>query len=55
MMHMCLKQKNDLNLEVIAVTADTYQNEPNKTLNLRSGQKQVVQNPKKKVVFPPKL
>ena len=37
-----------------AVTADTYQTEPNKTLNLRSGPKQVVQNPKKKVVLPPK-
>ena len=48
------KTKNDLNLEVNAVTADTYQIEPNKTLNLRSGPKQVVQNPKKKVVLPPK-
>ena len=47
MMHMCLKQKNDLNLEVTAVTADTYQTEPKKTLNLRSGRKQV-QNPKKR-------
>ena len=46
--------ENDLNLEVTAVTADTYQTEPKKTLNLRSGPKQVVQIPKKKVVFPPK-
>ena len=36
------------------VTTDTYQTEPKKTLNLRSGPKQAVQNPKKKVVFPPK-
>ena len=33
-----------------AVTIDAYQTEPKKTLNLRSGPKQVVQNPKKKVV-----
>ena len=46
--------ENDLNLEVTVVTADTYQTEPKKTLNLRSGPKQVVQNPKKKVVLPPK-
>ena len=31
--------ENDLNLEV---TADIYQTDPNKTLNLRSGPKQVV-------------
>ena len=37
-----------------AVTADTYQTEPKKTLNLRPGLKQVVQNQKKKVVIPPK-
>src|SRR5713226_8785526 len=36
------------------VTIDVYQNEPKKTLNLRSGPKQVVQNPKKKVVVPTK-
>ena len=46
--------KNDLNLEVTVVTTDTCQTEPKKTLNLRSGPKQVVQNPKKKVVLPPK-
>ena len=46
--------ENDLNLEMTAVTADAYQTEPKKTLNLRSGPKQVVQNPKKKVVLPPK-
>ena len=46
--------KNDLNLEVTVVTAGTYQTKPKKTLNLRSSPKQVVQNPKKKVVFPPK-
>ena len=46
--------ENDLNLEVTVVTTDTYQTEPKKTLNLRSGPKQVVQNPKKKVVVPPK-
>ena len=37
--------ENDLNLEV---TTDTYQTEPNKTLNLRLGPKQVVQNLKKR-------
>ena len=36
------------------VTVDTYHIEPKKTLNLRSGPKQAVQNPKKKVVLPPK-
>ena len=46
--------ENDLNLEVTTVTANTYQNEQKKNLNLRSGPKQVVQNPKKKVVLPPK-
>ena len=46
--------ENDLNLEVTIVTADAYQTKPNKTLNLRLGPKQVVQNPKKKVVLPPK-
>ena len=44
--------ENDLNLEVTAVTTDTYQAEPKKNLNLRSGSKQVVQNPNKKVVLP---
>ena len=37
---------------MIAVTADTYQTEPKKTLNLRSGPKQVVQNQKEKVGVP---
>ena len=46
--------KNDLNLEVTTVTADTYQTNPNKNLNLRSGPNQVVQNPKKKIVVPTK-
>ena len=46
--------ENDLDLEVTAVTTNTYQIDPNKTLNLRSGPKQVVQNPRKKVVLPPK-
>ena len=50
MMLICLKQKNDLNFEVTAITADAYQTEPKKTLNLRSGPKQVVQNLKNKVV-----
>ena len=47
----CVWNKNDLNLEV---TVDIYQNDPNKTLNLRSGPKQVVQNPRKKAILPPK-
>ena len=46
--------EDDLNLKMTIVTADVYQNEPKKTLNLRSGPKQVVQNPKKKVVVPTK-
>ena len=46
--------ENDLNLEMTAITIDVNQAEPNKTLNLRSGPKQVVQNPKKKVVVPTK-
>ena len=43
--------ENDLNLEV---TTDIYQYDPKKTLNLISGPKQVVQNPKKKAIPPPK-
>ena len=43
--------ENDLKLEV---TANIYQSDPKKTLNLISGPKQVVQNLKKKVVLPPK-
>ena len=46
--------KDDLNLKMTTVTANIYQNEPKKTLNLRSGPKQLVQNPKKKVVVPTK-
>ena len=42
--------ENDLNLEV---NADIYQFDPKKTLNLRLGPKQVVQNPRKKVILPP--
>ena len=34
--------ENDLNLEVTTVTTDTYPTKPIKTLNLRSGPKQVV-------------
>ena len=36
------------------ITVDAHQTEPKKTLNLRSGPKHVVQNPKKKVVVPTK-
>ena len=43
--------EDDLNL---GVTTDIYQSEPKKTLNLRSGPKQVTQNPRKKVVLPSK-
>ena len=43
--------ENDLNIEVIA---DIYQTDPKKTLNLRSGPKHVVQNPRKKIILPPK-
>ena len=46
--------EDDLNLKMTAITADFYQNEPKNTFNLRSGPKQVVQNPKKKVVIPAK-
>ena len=46
--------EDDSNLKMTAVTADFYHNEPKKTMNLRSGPKQVVQNPKKKVVVPTK-
>ena len=41
--------EDDLNPEV---TADIYQYEPKMTLNLRSGPKQVAQNPRKKAVLP---
>ena len=46
--------EDDLGLEKTAVTADICQNELKKTVNLRSGPKQVVQIPKKKAVVPPK-
>ena len=46
--------EDDLNLKMTVVTTDVYQNESKKTLNLSSGPKQVVQNPKKKVVVPTK-
>ena len=46
--------ENCLDLEVTVVTANIYQTDPKKTLNLISGPKQVVQNPKKKVFLPPK-
>ena len=46
--------EDELNLKMTAVTTNVYQNEPKKNLNLRSGPKQVVQNPKKKVVVPSK-
>ena len=36
------------------MTADIYQTDPKKTLNLRSGPKQVIQNPRKKLILPPK-
>ena len=43
--------EDDLNLEV---TSDIYNSNPKKTLNLILGPKQVVQNPKKKAILPPK-
>ena len=43
--------EDDLGLKMNVVTADVCQNELKKTMNLRSGPKQVVQIPKKKVVF----
>ena len=46
--------EDDLGLKMTAVTADVCQNELKKTVNLRSGPKQVVQSPKKKVVVPTK-
>ena len=46
------KAKDELELEKTAVTAAIHQNGPKKTINLRSGPKQVVQVPKKKVVVP---
>ena len=46
--------EDDLNMKMTTVTVDVYQNKPKKTLNLRLGPKQVVQNPKKKVFVPTK-
>ena len=46
--------EDDLSLKMTDVIADVCQNEPKKTVNLRSSPKQVVQNPKKKVVVPAK-
>ena len=46
--------EDDLGLKMTVVTTDVYQNELKKTVNLRSGPKQVVQRPKKKVVVPTK-
>ena len=43
--------ENDLGFEV---TAEICQSEPKRTIGLRSGPNQVVQNPKKKEVLPPK-
>ena len=54
MMLSMFDTENDLNIETIAVIAEVNQTEPKKTLNLRSVPKQVVQNPKKKVVVPTK-
>ena len=39
--------EDELNMKMTDVTANVYQNEPKKNLNLRSGPKQVVQKPKK--------
>ena len=46
--------EDDLNMKITDVTTDVCQNEPKKTLNLRLGPKQVVQNPKKNIVVPTK-
>ena len=51
MMQIFFQTEDDLNLEV---TTDIYQFEPKKTLNLRSGPKQVAQNPRKKAILPRK-
>ena len=44
--------EDDLDLEKTVVTAAVHQNELKKTINLRSGPKQVVQAPNKKDVIP---
>ena len=46
--------EDDLGLEKTVVTAAICQNELKKTVNLRSGPKQVVQIPKKKAAIPTK-
>ena len=46
--------EDDLGLKKTVVTTDVYQNELKKTVNLRSGPKQVVQSLKKKVAVPAK-
>ena len=46
------KTENDIGLEKTAVTAAICKNNLKKTVNLRSGPKQVVQAPKKKAVVP---
>ena len=46
------EDENDLDLGKTAVTVVVHQNELKKTINLRSGPKQVVQAPKKKAVVP---
>ena len=46
------KIENDIGLEKTAVTAAVHQNEPKKTINLRSGPKHVVQAQKKRATVP---
>ena len=46
--------EDELGLEKTAVTAAICQNQHKKTINIRSGPKQVVQAPKKKAVVPAK-
>ena len=46
--------EDDLGSKMTAVTTDVCQNELKKTVNLRSGPKQVVQVPKKKATIPAK-
>ena len=47
--------EDDLDLEKTDVTAAVHQNGPKKTINLRSGPKQVVQAPKKKADVPAEI
>ena len=46
--------EDDLGLKMTVVTADVCQNELKKTVNMRSGLKQLVQAPKKKATVPDK-